>query len=172
MRTRRESFSDLGGSLCFVLSLFNLPPAIRQNNKPAASNEVVGTWHYRSFVNNPQKVSDVNTILFGEGDFELDESPLGQLSGIGDFGGGNTVKFQGIVSHGSLTTIRFRGIGTGSANSDWSYDYLGVITPPWPNGVGQIPSIVGTVVRSAPHANGSGGISPAGTVASFIAVKR
>jgi hypothetical protein len=172
MKTRRESFSDLGGSLCLALSLFNLPSSIRQNNKPAVPNEVVGTWHYRSFVNNPQKVSDVNTILFGEGDFELCESPLGQLSGTGDFGGGDTVKFQGIVSHGSLTTIRFRGIGTGSTNSDWLYDYLGVVMSSWPNGVAQIPSIVGTVVRSAPHANGSGGISPAGTVASFIALKR
>ena len=171
MATRRESLFYVMSSLCAGLWLdknwlgakfFNLLPP----------NDLVGGWYYRSFLNDPQKIPNLNALLFGEGDFMLDESPLGRLSGTGDFGGGDTVRFQGTVLHGSLITIRFQATGTGPSNGDWLYDYLGILVPRWPNGVAQVPSIVGTVVRSAPHSNGAGGISPAGTVASFIAVKK
>ncbi len=135
-------------------------------------NDVTGDWHYRSFLNDPTAITDLNKILFGEGDFALQESPIGVLSGTGDFGGGDTVKFEGSVTHGSLTTIRLQGTGTGARNKDWLYDYLGIVVPEWSNGVGQVKAIVGSVVRSAPHGNGSGGIAPAGRVASFIAVKK
>jgi len=37
----------------------------------------------------------------------------------------------------------------------------------WPNGIDQVPALVGSVIRAKPH-NGS----PAGVVASFIAVKQ
>jgi hypothetical protein len=135
-------------------------------------NDVTGAWHYRSFLNESKQVSDLNTILFGEGDFVLDESVTGTLSGTGDFGGGDTVHYQGSVMHGNWITVRFEGVGTGPKNKDWLYDYVGVIIPQWPNGVNQVQTIVGTVVRTAPHSNGSGGIAPAGRVASFIAVKK
>jgi hypothetical protein len=98
--------------------------------------------------------------------------PIGQIVGSGDFGGGDTVKFQGAVTHGTLTTVRYQGVGTGSGNADWLYDYFGVLMPPWHNGVGEVPAIVGSVVRSAPHSNGSGGVAPAGKVGSFVAVKK
>jgi hypothetical protein len=135
-------------------------------------NDVTGAWHYRSFLNESKQVSDLNTILFGEGDLMLDESTPGTLSGTGDFGGGDTMRYQGSVTHGDWITVRFQGVGTGPKNKDWLYDYVGVIVPQWPNGVGQVQAIVGSVVRSAPHSNGSGGTSPAGRVASFIAVKK
>jgi hypothetical protein len=138
-------------------------------------NDIVGSWHYRSFINNPQHVDDLNSLLFGEGELTLDESPLGILAGAGDFADGNTVKFSGSVVHGTLISLRFQGAGTGAPNKDWLYDYFGVLVPMWPNGVvqlGQVPCIVGSVVRSAPHSNGSGGTAPAGRVASFVAVKK
>jgi hypothetical protein len=136
------------------------------------SNDVTGAWHYRSFLNESKQVSDLNTILFGEGDFMLDESASGTLSGTGDFGGGDTMRYQGSVTHGNWITVRFEGVGNGPKNKDWLYDYVGVVVPQWPNGVNQVQTIVGSVVRSAPHSNGSGGITPAGRVASFIAVKK
>jgi hypothetical protein len=172
MITRREGLSYLLGSLCMGAMACDEKLIAAQSPKLPSANQIVGAWHYRSFVNNPQEVTDLNTILFGEGDFTLDEAPIGQLSGVGDFGGGDTVRFEGAVTHGFLTTTRFRGVGTGSLNSDWLYDYLGILVSPWPNGAGQIPTINGTVVRSAPRSNGAGGISPAGTVASFVALRR
>jgi hypothetical protein len=135
-------------------------------------NDVTGTWHYRSFINEGKTVADLNTILFGEGDLVLDESPTGTLNGTGDFGGGDTMRYQGLVTHGSWTTVRFEGVGTGAKNKDWSYDYLGIVIPQWPNGVNQVQAIVGSVVRSAPHSSGTGQTAPAGRVASFIAVKK
>jgi hypothetical protein len=139
---------------------------------PAAPNDVVGSWHYRSFLNENKQVSDLNTILFGEGDLTFEEAPPGVLTGTGDFGGGLTMKYQGSVVHAGGITVRFQGVGAGASNKDWLYDYVGVLVPQWPNGVGQVPAIVGSVVRSAPHSNGSGGTAAPGRVASFIAVKR
>ena len=135
-------------------------------------NDATGEWHYRSFINEPKAVPDINTILFGEGDFALVEAPNGVLKGTGDFGGGDTMAFYGSFSHGYRVTVRFQGVGTGAGITDWLYDYVGVVVPRWHNGVQQVQAIVGSVVRSAPHANGSGGTAPAGRVASFIAVRK
>ena len=170
--TRRESMFHLLKSLSISLAYGPGVPVFAQTTaKISSPNDVTGRWHYRSFINNPQNVSDLNKLLFGEGDFVFEERPLGELVGTGDFGGDDTVKFTGVVSHASMLTVRFQGVGSGKTNSDWLYDYWGVLIPAWSNGVEQVQCIVGSVVRSAPHANGSGGVSPPGKVASFIAVK-
>jgi hypothetical protein len=49
------------------------------------------------------------------------------------------------------------------------YDYLGFLSLRWPNGVDQIPVIVGTIVWTASH---SGGQAKAGLVASWHAVRQ
>lgn len=170
--TRRAGLVGLVNSICAGMIFGDAHALLAQSPKILSPNDIVGAWHYRSFLNNPQKVSDLNNLLFGEGDFVFDESPAGQLAGTGDFGGGDTVKFQGSVTHGTLLTVRFQGVGTGSGNSDWLYDYLGVVVPAWPNGVAQVPAIVGSVVRSAPHSSGSGGVAQPGKVGSFIVVKK
>jgi len=46
------------------------------------------------------------------------------------------------------------------------------VVKPWPNGIDQVPAIVGTIVRTIPHSSGSGGVAPAGVVAQWIAVKQ
>ena len=62
---------------------------------------------------------------------------------------------------------------TGTVGGDkWAYDYTGYLVPHWPNGVGQVPAIVGSVIRTLPHSAGPGKIAPAGVVASFYAVRR
>ena len=122
-----------------------------------APNDVAGSWHYRSFLNESKAVPDLNTILFGEGDLTLAESATSELSGTGDFGGGLTMSYRGSATHSGWVTVRFQGVGTGASNKDWLYDYVGVLVPQWPNGTGQVQAIVGSVVRSAPHSNGSGG---------------
>src|SRR4051812_35106009 len=127
-----------------------------------APNDVTGSWHYRSFVNEPSQVPDINKILFGEGDLTFQESATGILQGTGDFGDGDTMSYQGTVARGSWITIRIQGVGTGAKNKDWLYDYVGIIVPSWPNGTNQRQALVGSVVRSAPHSNGAGGTVPAG----------
>ena len=49
----------------------------------------------------------------------------------------------------------------------WEYDYHGHLAHQWPNGVNQVPALVGTVIRAKPH-----GAAPAGYVASFVAVRQ
>lgn len=66
---------------------------------------------------------------------------------------------------------RFQGKGVVSGE-EWVYDYIGWLVPAWPNSNDtlQRPAIVGSVVRTVPHSSGSGGVAPAGVVASFYAV--
>ena len=54
----------------------------------------------------------------------------------------------------------------GRPTEDYLYYYDGSLTEHWPNGVNQVPPVTGLVIRVKPH-----GSTPAGLVASFIAVK-
>ena len=51
---------------------------------------------------------------------------------------------------------------------EWVYDYLGYLVPAWSDGVNQVETIVGSVIRTVPH---SGGQAPAGFTATFFAVR-
>ena len=55
---------------------------------------------------------------------------------------------------------------------EWVYDYVGYVSAPWPNGIDQRPALTGSIVRTVPHASGSGGVAPAGVVCSWYAVMR
>jgi hypothetical protein len=78
---------------------------------------------------------------------------------------------MGTVRTGSATEgPTFELIGTGrpgTGTDGWEYDYRGQLAYRWPNGINQVPSLVGTVIRAKPH-----GPAPAGYVASFIAVRQ
>ena len=65
-------------------------------------------------------------------------------------------------------TIHMVGSGrTGTGTAGWEYDYHGNVAYEWPNGINQVPALVGSVLRAKPH-----GPAQAGYVASFIAVKQ
>lgn len=134
------------------------------------ADPISGSWHYRSFRNIKVPVMKLEDILFGEGEFVLSlDAAHATLGGTADFGGGFTMAFSGNVGFGSPMQIRLRGIGTGATNTDWVYDYLGYLVPRWPNGVEEVPAIVGSVIRAMPHSAGS---AKAGYVGSFIAVMK
>lgn len=58
-------------------------------------------------------------------------------------------------------------------DENWAYDYIGWLVPTWPNSTADLQraAIVGSVVRTLPHASGAGA-APAGFVASFYAVRQ
>jgi hypothetical protein len=92
------------------------------------------------------------------------------VKGTLDFGGGVGLDLTGEVSPGPCDQLFFRINGYGRAGTPtagWEYDYSGVIACRWPNGVNQVPSLVGTVIRAKPHDG-----APAGVVASFVAVRQ
>lgn len=68
--------------------------------------------------------------------------------------------------------VRFEGRGV-VGGEEWIYDYIGWLVPVWPNSKARLQraAIVGSVVRTIPHSSGSGGVAPAGVVASFYAVR-
>ena len=91
---------------------------------------------------------------------------------VGTIGGpGWSLALDGARSYGSPMHARFQGTGI-IGGEQWVYDYEGYLVPNWPNGVGQVPAIVGSVIRTIPHSGSQPGtVNPAGVVASFYAVK-
>ena len=85
-------------------------------------------------------------------------------------GGGYVLDLKGTVQTSPSGDIAVDLIGTGRDNTptaNWEYDYKASSTPKWPNGVNQVPALVGTVIRAKPHDG-----QPAGVVASFISIRQ
>ncbi len=131
---------------------------------------LAGTWTYRSFNNNPDPSVDIDSIVFGQGNIVIADAPMGVLMGwIGGPGWG--LDLNGAIGYGTPWTVRFQGRGV-NGGEQWVYDYSGYVVPPWPSGIDQRPAIVGSIVRTVPHTDGSGNgvVHPAGVVASWFAV--
>jgi hypothetical protein len=134
-----------------------------------SDNPFVGSWTYRSLINNPAVDTDFRLLQFGRGTLIIKVAPMEQL--VGTIGGpGWSLELKGARSYGDPMHARFRGTGTVD-DEPWVYDYTGWLIPAWPNGVGQVPAIVGSVIRTIPHSAGPGKTAPAGEVASFYAVR-
>jgi len=138
-----------------------------------ADNPFVGTWVYRSLYNDPDINKSFNDLQLGYGLLVINDGPSMRLSGtIGYAADGWSLDLHGSRSYGSPAQVRFQGKGIVNG-SEWIYDYIGWLVPVWPSStdVLQGPSIVGSVTRTIAHPSSKGGISPAGVVASFYAVK-
>jgi len=149
-----------------------------------SDNPFVGSWSYRSFLNDPDlsKDSNVTQLLFGDGTLEI-TAPASEKLG-GTIGGslsptGNwLLNLRGSIGYGSPSQVRFQGVGVVNGE-EWIYDYIGWLVPVWPNSTDLLEraAIVGSVVRTVPHhgTNDDGTmnstIHPAGVVASFYAVR-
>jgi hypothetical protein len=137
----------------------------------SSRNPFVGSWTYRSLLNDVDPAKPFNDLEFGVGTIVIEEAAEELL--IGTIGGeGWSLNLHGSRAYGSPMQVRFQGKGVVSGH-EWIYDYIGWLVPVWPNSTDtqQRPAIVGSVVRTIPHPDGSGGVSPAGVVASFYAVR-
>ena len=142
----------------------------------ADARSLTGKWTYRSFLNDPAQVTtDPDTaaekllaLLFAEAVFTFETPNDTTLKGAIDWDGGGLDLLGKISDHGGAPVVVIIGTGrAGTGTANWEYDYHGELAYQWPNGVNQVPAIVGNVIRAKPH-NGN----PAGVVASFIAVKQ
>jgi hypothetical protein len=137
-------------------------------SKEPDNSVLVGTWTYRSFYNDPDASTDLNALELGSGNIRIDPSPMNEFAGV--IGGtGWQLKLKGSTTYGNPFTVRFQGTGV-VGGEQWAYDYIGYVVRPWPNGVDQRMSMVGSIVRTITHKSGSGGVSPAGVVGSWFAV--
>ena len=92
---------------------------------------------------------------------------MGVLAGtIG--GAGWQLELSGSINYGDPYSVRFQGRGM-LGGAQWIYDYQGYVIKPWPNGIDQVPTIVGSIVRTIPHPAGNGTVAPAGVVCAWIA---
>ena len=134
-------------------------------------NPFVGSWTYRSLLNDPDIAKDFNSLAFGRGTLVIQAESSTTLGGtIG--GPGWSLNLHGSFGYGSPAQVRFQGRGT-IGGEEWVYDYIGWLVPVWPNSDDtlQRAAIGGSVVRTVPHSGGQGQVSPAGVVASFYAVR-
>ena len=135
-----------------------------------SDNPFVGTWTYRSFLNDADVNKPFNDLEFGRGTIVIEEAPMQSLKGT--IGGPSwSLTLKGARAYGNPMHARFQGVGQ-VKGEQWIYDYEGYLVPDWPNGVDQIAAIVGSVIRTIPHSGSQPGtVNPAGVVASFYAVK-
>jgi hypothetical protein len=137
-----------------------------------AKNPFVGKWTYRSLFNEPDSSIEFNKLKLGVGTIQIDDNDAPELL-TGTIGGpGWSLALHGSRGYGSPAQVRFQGKGI-VGGEQWIYDYIGWLVPVWPNSTNQLqrPAIVGSVTRVIAHAAEGGGISPAGVVASFYAVR-
>jgi hypothetical protein len=137
-----------------------------------SDNPFVGSWTYRSLLNDPNIATQFNNLEFGRAALVLEDGPEQLLTGtIG--GEGWALSLYGSRGYGSPMQARFQGTGL-VGGEEWVYDYTCWLVPVWPNSNAglQRPAIVGSVVRTIAHGSGDGGVSPAGVVASFYAVRQ
>jgi hypothetical protein len=136
------------------------------------SNPFVGTWTYRSLLNDPDVNSDFTALEFGRGTLKITADAAGTLGGtIG--GPGWSLNLHGSFGFGSPMQVRFEGRGL-VGGEEWVYDYIAWLVPIWPNSNARLqrPAFTGSVVRTIPHSSGKdGGTAPAGVAASFYAVR-
>ena len=140
----------------------------------ASTAPIAGQWTYRSYVNSADLVnnnaSKALSLIFGEGTMTFTSPTPDSLKGTLDLGGGYVLDITGTVQPGQLPGrygISAVGLGrVGTPTAGWEYDYRADLAYQWPNGVGQVPALVGSVLRAKAHDGGQ-----AGYVASFIAVR-
>lgn len=135
------------------------------------NNPFIGTWTYRSLLNDPDINRAFNDLQFGVGTLVIEEIAADTLGGT--IGGDDwSLDLHGSFGYGSPMQVRFQGRGL-VGGEEWIYDYIGWLVPVWPNSTAllQRPAIAGSVVRTIPHSSSGGGTAPAGVVASFYAVR-
>ena len=128
-------------------------------------------------------VKDIGLAEWGRKELAIAETEMpGLMATRAEFGPTQTLKgtiggtgwsltLRGARQYGNPMHARFQGVGIVKGEK-WVYDYDGYLVPDWPNGVDQIPAIVGSVVRTIPHSGSQPGtVNPAGVVCSFYAVR-
>jgi hypothetical protein len=137
--------------------------------KPFANfHPVLGSWTYRSFINNPDISKDFTALEFGRGELTIEQLGPGIFTGRLSFGDTYQFRLSGWSSFEFPCSVRFQGVGDTKDSYGQVYDYVGFFTPMWSNGIEQRPALLGSVVRTVPHSDGR---AKAGYVSSWIAVK-
>jgi hypothetical protein len=155
-----------------------------------STSELSGSWTYRSFNPKYGTATQEDQLVLADAVLTLRSSEqaaqAGNLQGAiewqepdpSDPTNPTKVKTEGLDLNGTFVSgpeifdyARFEIVGTGrpgTVTDGWEYRYHGHLSWQWARGPeGQTPTLVGSVIRVKPH-----GVSKAGEVFSFIALKR
>jgi hypothetical protein len=138
-------------------------------NLPPVPLPAIGSWTYRSFINDPDISKDFNALEFGRGELIIEHLAPEIFAGRLSFGDTYQFRLIGSSNFGFPCSVRFQGIGDTRDSFGQVYDYVGFFAPMWSNGADQRPALVGSVVRTVSH---NGDRAKAGIVGSWIAIKR
>jgi hypothetical protein len=158
--------SSLTGKWTYRSYLNSADIIVNDDPEPAVRN-LAAMFGQGSTANNAAKAL---ALIFGEGVMTFNPPSGTTVTGNFDMGGGYVLDLKGTMQTTGAGDIAVELFGTGRAGTptaNWEYDYKASTTPKWPNGVNQIPTLVGTVIRAKPHDGGA-----AGVVASFISIKQ
>ncbi|GCB52734.1 DUF4779 domain-containing protein [Streptomyces sp. NL15-2K] len=155
---------------------------------------LAGSWTYRSFINRPDLLPDLNPkhivkddvdkwsrYLFGQGVMTFHPTVTGALTGVFEMGTDESpldMHLNGkIEDRDGVIWIQWNAHGLPETPSDgWLYEYDGRYTAKWPDGRRQVDAIIGSVVRSQQHDDLAPNqtldrMAQKGSVASFIMVR-
>src|SRR5437667_5275600 len=108
-------------ALSSVLGLWSSMRASSDPKTPQAS-VLSGSWSYRSWINDPERVDVAPTdkicerlkkLLFAEATLTIEDASGGELRGKLDMGESGTLTLFGSVGYGSPVCVRFQGVGKG-----------------------------------------------------------
>src|SRR4030095_9905725 len=87
------------------------------------ANPFVGSWTYRSLLNDPEMDLDFGKLEFGRGTLRIEDGGSGTLTGASG-GPGWSLALHGSFGFGSPMQARFQGKGL-VGGEEWIYDYVG-----------------------------------------------
>lgn len=121
---------------------------------------ISGNYIYRSLLNDKDIQTEFNSLEFGRGVMEISQTG-GVIKGTFDMGEGYQMSIEGTVYTSNVNSyLRMTGYGKpGTATENWVYDYFSLIVPVWPNAIMQIPTITGSVIRTADHGSAKAGVT-------------
>jgi hypothetical protein len=134
-------------------------------------NPFVGTWSYRSLLNDPDLTTDFAKLEDRSAILVIEQDAAGSLTGTIGQPGAQLTLYGGF---GSGEGARFRASGTFNGQT-WIEDFQAWLVPIWPNSNPSLqrPALVGSVTRVVSHpGNSPGSVAPAGAVGSFYAVRQ
>jgi hypothetical protein len=139
----------------------SIPIPVAASASASGVEALTGKWTYRSFHNDPASVTNdpkaaahkALALIFGEAVFTLEKPVTATLKGAIDWPGGG-LDLQGTLRADAAGAPIVEIVATGRLGTDtasWEYNYRGQLAYQWPNGVNQVPALVGAVVRAKPH---------------------
>src|ERR1700712_5716709 len=85
---------------------------------------VLGSWTYRSFINDPDISKEFNALEFGRGELIIEHLPPGNFTGRLSFCDTYQFRLTGWTDFTLPCTVRFQGIGDTKDSLGQVYDYI------------------------------------------------